>query len=163
METAALLARHLQELVHGDNLAGSYLKQHLDDITMSEATCKIGNLNTIAALTFHINYYVEALINVLEGGPLEAKDSLSYTFPPIATKESWDSLRSQLYANIERFAVLITSLSQTKLKEVFVKEAYGSYERNIIGLSEHLHYHLGQIVVIKKLIRNGYFTSTTSL
>lgn len=156
METAPLLARHLNEFVNGNNLTGSYLKQHLEDITMLEATRKIGNLNTIAALTFHINYYIKALIKVLEGGPLAAKDSLSFTFPPIKKEETWESLRLEIYDNTEQFAALVNALPKTKLKEIFIKEIYGSYERNIIGLSEHAHYHLGQIVVIKKLLRNGF-------
>lgn len=156
METTSLLARHLSEFVNGKNLTGSYLKQHLEDITMLEATRKVGDLNTIAALTFHINYYIKALIKVLEGGPLEAKDSLSFTFPPITKEETWNSLQLEIYDNTQRFAALVNSLPKAKLKAIFVKEIYGSYERNIIGLSEHSHYHLGQIVLLKKLIRNGF-------
>ena len=31
-------------------------------------------------------------------------------------------------------------------------EKYGTYYRNFHGLIEHAHYHLGQIVLIKKLV-----------
>ena len=34
-------------------------------------------------------------------------------------------------------------------------EKYGNYFRNLTGIIEHLHYHLGQIVLIKKLIAEG--------
>jgi len=29
---------------------------------------------------------------------------------------------------------------------------YGNYFRNIVGVIEHIHYHLGQIVLIKKIL-----------
>ena len=35
----------------------------------------------------------------------------------------------------------------------FGNEKYGTYYENIQGVIEHLHYHLGQIVVVKKIIR----------
>jgi hypothetical protein len=31
-----------------------------------------------------------------------------------------------------------------------VEEKYGSVLRNIMGVIEHTHYHLGQIVLLKK-------------
>jgi len=39
-----------------------------------------------------------------------------------------------------------------KLNEIFVNEKYGTYLRNIEAVIEHSYYHLGQIVLIKKLI-----------
>ena len=39
-----------------------------------------------------------------------------------------------------------------KLSEVFVDEKYGTYERNINLMIEHCYYHLGQILIIKKLV-----------
>jgi hypothetical protein len=39
-----------------------------------------------------------------------------------------------------------------KLDSVFVYEKYGSYRRNIDAIIEHAYYHLGQIVLIKKMI-----------
>ncbi|MEG1022142.1 MAG: hypothetical protein RSE50_11550 [Myroides sp.] len=39
-----------------------------------------------------------------------------------------------------------------KLDSVFVDEKYGSYRRNIEAMIEHSYYHLGQIVLIKKML-----------
>jgi hypothetical protein len=43
-------------------------------------------------------------------------------------------------------------LPENKLEEVFDDKKYGNYYRNITGIIEHNHYHLGQIVLIKKII-----------
>ncbi len=44
----------------------------------------------------------------------------------------------------------IEQLPESKLWETFSDEKYGNYYRNIHGIIEHIHYHLGQIVLIKK-------------
>lgn len=44
-------------------------------------------------------------------------------------------------------------MSVEKLNLPFVNEKYGTYLRNIDGLIEHSYYHLGQITLIKKLIK----------
>ena len=36
---------------------------------------------------------------------------------------------------------------------IFVDEKYGSYERNLDVMIEHCYYHLGQVMLIKKLFR----------
>lgn len=154
METSTLLSSHLKQYLNGANLTGVYLKELLDDITHKEATHQIGDLNTIALLTFHINYYIEALIKVLQGGSLEAKDSLSFTMKPLKDEEEWVTLRQNIYENIILFSDLVKTLSQENLKQVFVKDMYGTYERNIQGLLEHSHYHMGQIAILKKLIHS---------
>jgi hypothetical protein len=43
-------------------------------------------------------------------------------------------------------------LPESKLAETFSDEKYGNYYRNIHGIIEHTHYHLGQIVLIKKIL-----------
>ena len=43
-------------------------------------------------------------------------------------------------------------MSEEKLDEAFVDEKYGTYHRNIDGMIEHCYYHLGQIVLIKKML-----------
>ena len=152
METSTLLSLHLKQCLNGGNLTGVHHKELLDDITHKEATYQIEKLNTIALLTFHINYYIEALTEILKGGPLEEKDSLSFKMTPLQNEQEWISLKQKLYNNIKLFSNLVDTLSQEDLKQVFIKDTYGTYERNILGLLEHSHYHMGQIAILKKLV-----------
>ena len=50
-------------------------------------------------------------------------------------------------------------MPEKKLWEPFGDGKYGDYFRNIQGVIEHAHYHLGQIVLVKKLIRQGVMRS----
>jgi hypothetical protein len=52
---------------------------------------------------------------------------------------TWSNLKEQLADSI--------------LSEDFTDKKYGSYYRNIIDIIEHMHYHLGQIAILKKIIR----------
>lgn len=149
-----IAARYREVLLDGKWVANTNYKEQLSDLSWQEATRKIGDLNTIAALTFHVGYYIDGLARVLEGGPLDIRDKFSYDFDPITNQEEWDQLRNKLYADTERYTALIAQLSDEKLESGFVKEDYGTYRRNLEAILEHSYYHLGQIVLLKKMVKN---------
>lgn len=128
------------------------LKAELSTVTWQQATTKIANLNTIADLAFHINYYIAGVIQVLEGGSLDIRDKYSFDRPPIESQADWENLQAKIWADAEKFANLVDQLSDEQLMAGFVKKEYGNYFRNLLGMTEHSYYHLGQIVLLKKLI-----------
>jgi hypothetical protein len=93
------------------------------------------------------------VLEVLQGEKLSASDRYSFDHPPINSREDWEKLLNKTWADAEQFAVLVEQLPERKLWEIFENEKYGNYYRNIHGVMEHCHYHLGQIVLIKKLIQ----------
>jgi hypothetical protein len=119
------------------------------------ATRKVGSLNTISRLTFHLNYYLEGLLVVLNGGQLNIRDKYSFDMPPIHSEEEWKVLVETFIKNAELFASNVASLPDAILDEPFTHEKYGSYLRNIEGVVEHSYYHLGQVTLIRKLLESG--------
>ncbi|WP_294249578.1 DinB family protein [uncultured Chryseobacterium sp.] len=153
MSTVLQLAKRFREvLLDGLWIANTNFKDQLSDVTWEQAVTRVGSLNTIAMLTFHIDYYIAGLIQVFEGGPLEIKDKYSFDLPPVESQEQWESLLNTLLSDAERFAVLLEQMPDTKMNEPFVDEKYGTFLRNIDGMIEHCYYHLGQITLIKKLV-----------
>jgi len=153
MNTVLQLAKRFREvLLDGLWIANTNFKDQLSDVTWEQAVAKVGSLNTIAMLTFHIDYYIAGLINVFEGGDLEIRDQYSFDLPPVESHEQWESLLNKLWSDAERFAVLLEQMPDAKMNEVFVDEKYGTYLRNIDGMIEHAYYHLGQITLIRKLL-----------
>jgi uncharacterized damage-inducible protein DinB len=152
MNTAIQIAKHLRDVHFGGNWTSVNLKDTLADVSWEQATTKTGSLNTIASLVFHINYYVSAVLKVLQGGPLDAHDKFSFDLPPFRAKEDWDTLVNKLFKDASHLVTLVEQLPDEKLDITFGQEKYGNYYRNLHGLIEHTHYHLGQIVVIKKLL-----------
>ena len=152
METPTQLANRLREvLLNGHWIANTNYKDQLSGVTWQEATRQIGSLNTIAALTYHINYYIEGIMRFFETGMLEIRDKYSFNAPPIQSGEDWENRLNDLWANAAQLAGQVERMSGEQLEAAFVKEQYGSYRRNIEGLIEHSYYHLGQIVLIKKM------------
>lgn len=150
MTIAQQLARHLREIHFGENWTESNFREHLKDVTWQQAIRKTDNYNTIAVLTYHSCYYISALIDVLEGNPIITKDADAFNHPPIQSKKDWDALLDKCWVNAEHAAKLLEQMPDSKLSETFRNEKYGNYFRNIMGMIEHMHYHLGQIVLLKK-------------
>ncbi len=147
------LAKHLREIHFGGNWTCSNLKDHLSSLNWSLSLQQVQNLNSIATLTVHSSYYVKVLKEVLEGKPLNSKDEYSFQLPLIQSQQDWENLLETIWKNAEETASLLEQMPEEKLYDHFTEEKYGNYFRNIIGIVEHLHYHLGQIVLIKKLIQ----------
>jgi uncharacterized damage-inducible protein DinB len=154
MNTTQQLAKHCRDVHFGGNWTFVNLKDTLADITWQEATTQYQDSNTIATLLFHINYYINPVARVLQGEPLNASDKFSFDCPTITSQEEWEHLVQKALDEAEQFANEIEKLEESKLFEVFSEEKYGNYFRNLLGIIEHTHYHLGQIALIKKMIRH---------
>ena len=147
------LSQRLEEVfLNGKWIANTNFKIALDDVHFEQATTLHGNHNSIAALTFHINYYLDGLLNVFKGGPLEIRDKYSFDMPSLNTEKEWTDLKNVLYNNATLFSTYVKGCSDDQLHMVFVKEEYGTYRRNIERIIEHAFYHLGQILLLKKII-----------
>ena len=147
------IARHLREVYFGGNWSTVNLKETLADVTWQEAITQLYSFNTIGTLLYHVNYYVNEVGKVMGGAPLTAKDEYSFTAPPIRSAEDWTGLMEKAWADAERLARLIYALPGDALEQPFTDPKYGSYYRNFHGIIEHIHYHLGQITLIKKMLR----------
>ena len=152
MNVTEQIAKHFREIHFGGNWTSVNLKDNLEYLSWQQATTQVYSFNTIATLVYHMNYYVSAVLKVLQGEALNAKDIYSFDHPPILSQADWEKLLEKTWADAEKFASLIEQLQETKLWETFSDEKYGNYYRNIHGIIEHCHYHLGQIVLIKKIL-----------
>jgi hypothetical protein len=160
MSLTKQIAKHFRDVHFGGNWTSSNLKEHLADITWEQAMTKVYSFNTIAILVFHMNYYVSEVSKVLQGQSLEAKDKYSFDLPPIQSAEDWERLLNKTWTDAENFAALIEQVPEARLWEDFTDNKYGNYYRNLTGIIEHIHYHLGQIVLIKKILLQTKANST---
>lgn len=155
MESPSQIAKRFREVVlNGTWVAGTNFRDQLTNVSAEQATQKIGSLNTIALLASHIHYYISGILNVLEGGTLDIRDKFSFDFPAVKSQEDWEKVLNKFWNDSEKFANLVEQMTEEKLNEDFTDRMYGSYQRNINAMIEHCYYHLGQIVLIKKLILN---------
>lgn len=155
MSSTKQIAKHFRDVYFGGNWTAVNLKDTLADVALQQATTKVHNLNTIATLVFHINYYVNPVLKVLKGEPIVASDKLSFNLLPITSDEEWQKMVTKVLTEAAELADQIEELDDAKLQDVFANSKYGNYYRNLLGIIEHTHYHLGQISLIKKIIQES--------
>ncbi|MBU3821553.1 DUF1572 family protein [Flavobacteriaceae bacterium XHP0103] len=154
MKSTEQLANRLHEVIlSGTWIANTNFKDQLENLDWRIATTSIEeHHNTISVIAQHIHYYIEGLKNVFINGKLEISDKHSFDFPPIKSHAEWMAIQKKLWEDTEALSKLIEKMPQSQLYDDFVDKKYGSYLRNINGMIEHCYYHLGQIVLIKKLV-----------
>ena len=146
------IAGRLREVfLNGHWIANTNYKEQILSLNWQQATEKVMNLNTIAALTYHINYYLAGLLQAFENGKLDISDKYSFDLPAIQSESDWNDLVTDFLSNSEKFANHVEQMEDSLFDKPFVDEKYGSYLRNIEGAIEHSYYHLGQISLIRKM------------
>jgi len=155
MKLTEQIAKHLRDVHFGGNWTASNLKDQLADVTWQQATTPVESFHTIAALVYHMNYFVSVTLQVLQGGPLDAKDKYSFDHPPIRSQKDWEELLEKTWSDAESLAITIEQMPESRLGEAFVDQKYGNYYRCIHGPIEHCHYHLGQIALIRSILSAG--------
>lgn len=156
MNSSSTLANRLKEvLTEGTWVTGTNYKAEIEEMDWEDATRSMNNLNSVALLTFHINYYLDGVSRFFEGGNLDISDAFSFNAPPVNSEKDWIDLKEQFYSNATRFIRLVEKMSESQLQSIFVDPKYGTYQRNVDVMIEHAYYHLGQIVIIKKMLRDN--------
>ncbi|MFM7672828.1 MAG: DinB family protein [Bacteroidota bacterium] len=150
MKTVQHIAKQIRRAFFEDNWCGVSLRKSVEGLSVAQVTQAQPAAHSIAELVFHIGYYYEGVLSVLRGGPLEIRDKFSFDMPPVLTEADWQALLQRTWAIAEEFIERVEGLSDEQLSGTFVEEKYGDYYRNLTGIVEHLYYHLGQIVLLKK-------------
>ena len=153
MENNRELAKRFSDVIFNNSwVANNSYKNQLTDLPLEVVLFKYQSLHSIAALTQHVHYYIAGILNVFNGGNLDIKDIYSFDFPPINTIEQWHTFLAVFWTDAASFTQKLEKMDENTLNSIFVKKEYGTYHFNINTLIEHSYYHLGQIVLIKKLI-----------
>jgi len=87
MNLTTQIAKHFRDVHFGGNWTSVNLKDSLADVSWQQATTQVYSFNTIATLVYHTNYYVSAVLKVLQGGPLDSIDKYSITLPIIQSQK----------------------------------------------------------------------------
>jgi Protein of unknown function (DUF1572) len=146
------IARHLREIHFGGNWTGPSFKDSLSGVTWEQAATQIYSCNSIAILVYHMNFYLNVVSLRLQDKSVEFKHRDGFEGSPITSEQEWRDLLQKTWTDAEDFANLIEQFPEHKLWEN-ISDEQGNYYKNIHGVVEHNHYHLGQIVLLKKILK----------
>jgi hypothetical protein len=154
MELTAAIAQHLLEVQEGGNWTEVDLAHTLKDVTRAEATTlTAASPNTIAALLHHLTFWNRVMARRIEGLPTEIGPANGFDNPVLNTEADWKKLQADNIESAHELAVAIRRVEAAALTTPILPN-YSSTYKNLQGTVEHVHYHLGQIVLLKNLIRN---------
>jgi len=151
MEPRQILSKHIRDLYSGGNWTSVCMRDVLGRISHGQALARQGSAHSIAELLYHIDYYVAAVLGVLQGGPLEAHDRYSFDLPVPAGEADWRAMVERALQRGLALADAVERMDAGLLERDFAEAKYGTWHRNILGVVEHTHYHLGQIVILTRL------------
>lgn len=153
MKITELIAQHLIDVHAGNNWTDVDLSGTLKDVTVEEAiTVSAASPNTIAALLHHITYWNRAMIKRMAGMVVPDTPANGYDVPLISATVEWQRLKEDNLASAQELAAAIRAFDESKLYMPILPGHSTAY-KNMQGTVEHVHYHLGQMVIIKKLLR----------
>ncbi|MCE3281655.1 MAG: DinB family protein [Chitinophagaceae bacterium] len=149
MKLTEVLAQHFYEVNYGDNWTDAAVKDVLQGISWKQAVKKVGDVNTIALLLFHMDFYNLVVYDRIVGvkRQFDHEDSLEVS---ISSEKDWLQLQETYFSNVDKIYTAIMAFDEDKL---FEKKTVNTPYKNIHGLVEHIHYHLGQISLLKKLTK----------
>lgn len=154
MEHSDRFAERLSEVfLKGQWIANTNFRLALEDVSLEESVHSIDGLNSIYKLAYHVNYYLSGLCKVFEHNILDISDRFSFPENQAETPGQWETFKIDFQLNARRLISLVEKLTDSDLDAAFVHPQYGSNRRNLEALIEHAYYHLGQISLIKKLVR----------
>lgn len=151
MNIAPLVAQHVAEVVHG-NWTEIYLDDAIADVSYPEAiTVPAGLVNSIAMLVNHLEFYNFVITERLMGTEPVIDDANGFAIS-IQNEDDWQLLKQRTLDSFKKLADMVSQLPEETLHS-FTPTGKTSFYKTLHGLSEHAHYHLGQIVLLKKLVR----------
>jgi hypothetical protein len=147
------IARHIRQIHFGNNWSDIDMTTTLADVTWQQAVATpIPNANSIAVLVFHTNFYLTYVHTSIKEGVYKFDHDDSFKAPPIESEADWQALLQKTWDDAEAFAQTVEKLTVGRNFYNAMPPFQNSFYKNLQGVVEHNHYHLGQIVMLKKLL-----------
>lgn len=131
---------------------GPCITKVLDELEPAVLSNTVGNSHNIAEILEHMIAWRVFAIKNMSGTPYDITDD-AVNFPKVETLDAanWTDLKMRLAANQEELLSVIRSHSDEKLEEIVPGRKYNFYIL-LHGIVQHDLYHLGQIVMLKKVV-----------
>jgi uncharacterized damage-inducible protein DinB len=153
MNLTGLIAEHIKEVYEGNNWTDVNISDVIRDITWQQAQQQTSaSPNTIASLLHHLYYWNGIIMQRLKGSNPSIPEVNGYAVGKLKNENDWDALKQKTHESFLQLADLIKSFPEEKLSDTYAA-GKSSYYKNFQGIVEHAHYHLGQIVILKKLLQ----------
>jgi hypothetical protein len=162
MNIAEDIARHLRDVYAGQNWTEVNLQTTLEDVSYEEASeVTPASVNTIAGLVHHLAFWNRVMAQRIAGMRVEIPESNGYDNAALNDSATWHNLKKECFQSGNALAAAIEKLTAEQLEQEILP-GYPSAYKSLQGCVEHVHYHLGQIVILKQLLRALHVKNVTT-
>ncbi len=130
------------------------LIQTLNGINEGEANRKLGNLNTVWQIVNHMISWRETLLKRIQNQNIAAPENNFFDTVADVSHEAWELTKARLGFSQDALLGYLSPANAVNLDEHPNGGVYTRYEL-IQAILQHDIYHLGQLVLIKKLLDLG--------
>ena len=153
MKLPSLIASHIREVYEGNSWTDVSMADTVTDLSFTEAvTVTPASGNTIAALLYHVKFYNDIVRQRLDGLSPYINDANGFDMPELKNDAEWKKLIDDAHQSFLRLANAAENFPEERLDEL-APNGDSTYYKNLHGIVEHAHYHLGQMVILKKFLR----------
>jgi uncharacterized damage-inducible protein DinB len=141
-----------QSIYNGNPWLEVTLANTLENITAQQAYRKVNpNLNTIWEIVNHLIQWRRNILKRVQGETVVTPDH-NYFVPILDSSEAaWEQSLQSLAKSQELWNAFFEDFNDSDLEKIYVNNNHTYYE-HIHGIIQHDVYHLGQIVILKKLL-----------
>lgn len=155
MNLTQLIAQHILETFEGGNWTDVNISDTSKEVTYKEAVIiTAASPNSIASLVHHIMFYNEVVLERLKGINPQIDETNGFNVPAIQSEEEWQNLQASCRKSFRILGGAVNALSEERLSELSPNSTSTIY-KTLHGVVEHAHYHLGQIIILKKIINKA--------
>jgi len=123
----------------------------LKDLTSSQAAKKIDHLNTIWQIVNHVIAWRETNLQRLKSQLPPAPANNFFEEIKDTSEKEWRTTLNKLERSQYNILFFISSSKDSMLEKIYTPNDFTYYE-HLQGILQHDAYHLGQIILLKKLI-----------
>ena len=145
------ILKQFADLQHGNCWIGNNFKKVLHDVGADEALKNIpGIKNNIWRLVAHITYWRTSVVNRLTG-TTNPPPFADFLLPDNCNEENWRQALHDFEAAYHLLRNAIHSFHEENLQKLSPRKDQTFYEL-IMGCLQHDAYHLGQMMLLKKVL-----------
>ncbi|MEO8535688.1 MAG: DinB family protein [Flavobacterium sp.] len=141
-----------QSIYNGEPWLEVTLAKTLENVSSEQACRKINpNLNTIWEIVNHLIQWRRNILKRVQGETVTTPDH-NYFVPVLDSSEAaWEQSLQSLAKSQELWNAFFEDFNDADLEKIYPSNNHTYYE-HIHGIIQHDVYHLGQIVILKKLL-----------
>ncbi len=152
MSESKRISNLYQSIYNGNPWLEVNLDNTLKNVTAEQAYRKINpNLNTIWEIVNHLIQWRRNILERMQGEVIKTPDH-NYFVPVLDPSEAaWEQSLQTLAKSQDSWNAFFEDFNDADLAKIYVNNGHTYYE-HLHGIIQHDVYHLGQIVILKKLL-----------